>query len=59
MLKYREKVKLYEEKATKEKEALRKQAAEDMKQLLDQQTHTAKERAGNSATLVSSILTIL
>ena len=34
-----------EEKAQREKEELRKQAAADMKQLLDEQTRTAAERA--------------
>ena len=45
---YREK----EEKALREKEELRKQAAADMKQLLDQNTKTAQERQELEAKLV-------
>lgn len=45
--------KLKEEKALKEKEELRRQAAADMKQLLDQQTRTAQERAALEAKLMA------
>jgi kinesin family protein 3/17 len=42
-----------EERAQREKEELRKQAAADMKQLLDQQTSSAAERAELEAKLVA------